>query len=170
VRNIKIVVVFLGLLLTGSALAETKIAVVDIGKAIFAAEVAKARSDQLKANSEYAALQAKYDSTTADMQALSKDAEAKSMTWSREQLAEYQKKIEYLRADLELTAKKLESEIKTLQNGIIQELQPKALEALKELVEEEKISLLLRADAVLVAEPGLNLTAKLTERLNKKTK
>jgi len=172
VRNLKNLIVILGLLTSVGAWAgtEAKIAVVDIGKAIFATEVAKTRIDQLKANSDYAGLQAKYDSTTADLQALSKDAEGKSMTWSRDQMAEYQKKVEYLRADLQLTAQKLDSEIKSLQNGILQELQPKALESLKELVEEEKITLLLRADAVLVADPGLNLTAKLMERRNKKTK
>lgn len=169
-RNLKIATVMLALMFSGVVFADTKIAVVDLGKAIFMADVAKKRVDELKAKSEYASLQAKYDSTAADMQALAKDAESKSMTWSREQQADYKKKIEYLRADLQLTAQKLDSEIKTLQNGILQELQPKALEALQELVKAEKIDLLLRSDSVLRAEPDLDITAKLTERLNKKTK
>jgi len=54
------------------------------------------------------------------------------MTLSQEQAADYKKKMEYLRADMELVSRKLQAEIKELQNRIMQELQPKALEAIKE--------------------------------------
>lgn len=153
-----------------SALAETKIGVVDLGAAIFSSEVAKQRLQDLQKGSEYAGLQAKYDSTAADIKALQKDAESKSMTWSEDQKAEFQKKMEYLRAEIELTARKLETEVRDLQNSIVKELQPKALEALQELVTQEGIDVLIRADAVLMAKPELNITAKVTERLNSKTK
>lgn len=152
-----------------AAAAETKIGVVDLGAAIFGSDIAKKRQEELKKGSDYGKLQAKYDSTAADIKALQKDAESKSMTWSDEQKAEYQKKMEYLRADIELTARKLESEVRDLQNSIVKELQPKALEALQELVTQEGITVLIRADAVLMAKPEMNLTAKLTERLNSKT-
>jgi outer membrane protein len=170
VRNLKFAMVFIALISSSAVFAETKMAVVDLGKAIFLSDVAKKRVEQLKSKSEYAALQAKYDSTAADMQTRAKDAESKSMTWSSDQKAEFKKTMEYLRADLQLTGQKLDSEIKSLQNGIVQELQPKAQEALQELVKAEKIDLLLRADAVILVEPKLDITAKLTERLNKKTK
>jgi len=78
--------------------------------------------------------------------------------------------MEYMRADIELTARKLEGEVRGLQNSIVKELQPKALEALQELVKQESVDILLRSEAVLLADPQINLTAKLTERLNQKTK
>ncbi|MAT52533.1 MAG: hypothetical protein CMK32_15250 [Porticoccaceae bacterium] len=155
--------------LSSPVLAQGKIGVVDLGAAIFGSEVAKKRQSELQAQSEYASLQAKYDSTAADIKALQKDAESKRLTWSEEQAAEYQKKMEYLRADIELTARKLEAEVRGLQNRIVKELQPKALEALQELVKQEGITILLRSEAVLLADPDINLTAKLTERLNQKT-
>jgi outer membrane protein len=90
------------------------------------------------------------------------------MTLSQEKAAEYKKKMEYLRADMELVSRKLQAEIKALQNRIMQELQPKALESIKELVEEGEITLLLQRESVISATPDKDLTGKLVERLNKK--
>ena len=168
--KIKVTLLLIAALIATPVLAEDKMAVVDIAAAIFGSDVAQKRQKELRAQSEYASLQAKYDSTAADIKQLQKDAEGKSMTWSESDKEEFQKKMEYLRADIELTARKLESEVRSLQNRIVKELQPVASEAIQELVTQEGISVLLRADAVLMSKPELNLTAKLTERLNSKTK
>jgi len=170
VSKIKVTLLLIAALIATPVLAEDKIAVVDIAAAIFGSDVAQKRQKELRAQSEYASLQAKYDSTAADIKQLQKDAESKSMTWSESDKEEFQKKMEYLRADIELSARKLESEVRSLQNRIVKELQPVASEAIQELVTQEGISVLLRADAVLMSKPELNLTAKLTERLNSKTK
>ena len=150
--------------------AEGKIAVVDFGKAIFGSEVAKTRLKQVQGESDYAALQAKYENTVADMKALKQEVETKSMTWSAEQTSDAQKKMEFLRADLELTTRKVQAEQKALQSSIVQELKPKAGEALQELIKEEGIVLLINAEAVVTAAVELDLTSKLTDRLNQKTK
>ena len=150
--------------------AEGKIAVVDFGRAIFSSNVAKARLEQLKQQSSFATLQATIDSTTADLQALQKEAESKSMTMTKDQAAEFQKKVEYVKADRELALRKLKAEQQAFQGSIIKELRPKASEALQELIQEEKVALLLSAEAVMIAAPGLDLTAKLTDRINQKTK
>ncbi len=145
------------------------IAVVDFGKAIFGTEVAKARMKQKKGESEFATLQGKYESTVSEMKALKKEMDTQGMTWSQEQVADAQKKMEYLRADLELITRKIQGDQQALQNSIVQELRPKAGEALQELIEEEGIVLLLSSEAVVTAAPSLDVTAKLTDRLNKKT-
>jgi len=49
-------------------------------------------------------------------------------------------------------------------------LGPKAQEALTAVVKEEGVTILLRADAVLIAGQESNLTAKVADRLNKMTK
>lgn len=168
-KNILALAVCLLTVSTG-VLAETKIAVIDVARAIFSTDLAKQRQDELQSTSEFSTQQAKYDSLAADMKALQKEVEGKGMTLSQEQSAEYQKKGEYLRADLELVSRKLQAEIKELQNRIMQELQPKALEAVKELVAEEQVTLLLQREAVISATPEMDLTAKLIDRLNKKAK
>lgn len=152
------------------AAAVDKIAVVDIQRVIFTSDVAKARQKQLQAESEFVGLQAKYDSIAADVKALQKKIEAERDTMSQEQATENQKKMEYLRADYELVERKLRAEVQQLQGKIMEELQPKVQAALKELVEAEGITLLLQREAVIVADPGLDVTSKLLERLNAKTK
>jgi outer membrane protein len=152
------------------AAAVDKIAVVDIQRVIFTSDVAKARQKQLQAESEFVGLQAKYDSIAADVKALQKKIEAERDTMSQEQAAENQKKMEYLRADYELVERKLRAEVQQLQGKIMEELQPKVQAALKELVDAEGITLLLQREAVIVADPGLDVTGKLLERLNAKTK
>lgn len=157
-------------LLSAGAVAENGIAVVDVARAIFSTEVAKKRQEEMQRASEFATQQAKYDSLAADMKALQKEVEGKAMTLSQDKAAEYQKKMEYLRADLELVSRKLQAEVKETQNRVMQELQPKALEAVKELVAEEKITLLLQREAVISATPEMDVTAKLIDRINKKTR
>lgn len=147
-----------------------KIAVLDFGKAIFGSEVAKTRLKQMQGESDFAALQAKYENTVADMKALKKEVESKGMTWSAEQSSEAQKKMEFLRADLELTTRKVQADQKALQGSLVQELRPKAGEALQELIKEEGIVLIINAEAVITVAGELDLTSKLTDRLNQKTK
>lgn len=157
-------------LLSAGAVADNGIAVVDVARAIFSTEVAKKRQEEMQRASEFATQQAKYDSLAADMKALQKEVEGKAMTLSQDKAAEYQKKMEYLRADLELVSRKLQAEVKDTQNRVMQELQPRALEAVKELVAEEKITLLLQREAVISATPEMDVTAKLIDRINKKTR
>lgn len=147
-----------------------KIAVVDIQRVIFTSDVAKARQKQLQANSEFVSLQAKYDSIAADVKAVQKKIEAERDTMTQEQATENQKKMEYLRADYDLVERKLRAEVQQLQGKIMEELQPKVQAALKELVDAEGITLLLQREAVIVADPSLDVTSKLLERLNAKTK
>ena len=168
-NKLKVTLFVVAALVSTSLFAQEKIAVVDLGAAIFGSDIAQQRQKELQAKSDYASLQAKYDSGIADLQALQKEAEEKGMTWSEDQRQEHQKKIEYIQADLELTGRKLESEIRGLQNRIVKELQPKAAEALQEIVAQEGITVLLRSEAVFMAKPELNITAKLTERLNTKS-
>lgn len=162
----------LGFLLSGlsaTVIAETKIAVVDVVRAIFSTDVAKTRQEELQRTSEFSAQQAKYDGLMADMKALQKELESNAMTASPEKAAEYKKKVDYLRADIELVSRKLQAEVKDLENRILREMQPKALEAVKELVAEEQVTLLLQREAVITADPQMDLTPKLIDRMNKKT-
>lgn len=169
-QNLKVLVCVLLGMFTSVVFAEEKIAVIDVARAIFSTELAKTRQEEMQGNSEYASLQAKYDSISADMKALSKEVEGKAMTLSQEQAGEYKKKMEYLRADLELVQRKVQAEVQELQRKIMEELQPVARDALKELVEQEQVTLLLQREAVISASPDKDLTGKLIERLNQKAK
>ena len=148
------------------ASAAEKIAVVDIQRVIFTSDVAKVRQKQLQSEQEFVELQAKYDSISSEVKSLQKKIEVGRDTMSRDQAAENQKKMEYLRADYELVARKLQAEVQQLQGKIMEELQPQIQAALK----AEGVTLLLQREAVIFAAPTMDLTSKLLERLNAKTK
>lgn len=173
-RNLKalclILVAAMAAGLSTASVAEDKIAVVDIAQAIFSSNAAQDRIKQAQTNADFVALKAKFESSVADIQSLAKDAESKRLTWSQEQAQSHQKKMEYIKADIDLARQKIQGEQKQLEQQIMQELGPKAQEALQEVVKEEGITILLRADAVLVAGQESNVTAKVADRLNKKTK
>ena len=153
-----------------SAVAAEKIAVVDMARAIFGSNAAQAKLNQAEQGADFVSLKAKYEGSAADLQALAKEAESKRLTWSQEQAVEHQKKMEYAKADAELAGRKIQAEQQQLQQSIMQELGPKAQEALQEVIAEEGVTILLRAESVMVASPESNLTAKVADRLNQKTK
>ena len=152
-----------------SAVAADKIAVVDIARAIYGSKAAQESLKQAEQSADFVALKAKYEGSAADLQALAKEAETKRLTWSQEQAAEHQKKMEYAKADAELAGRKIQGEQKQLQQRIMQQLGPKAQEALQEVIKEEGVTILLRAESVLMSSPESNLTAKVADRLNQKT-
>ena len=160
-------VLLFGVFSVSSAAAE-KIAVVDTAMAIFGSATAQNKLKEAEQSADFLALKAKYESSSADLQAMAKEAETKRLTWSKEEAAEHQKKMGYAKADADLAVQKIKAEQQQLQQSIIQDLGPLAQQALQEIITEEKISLLLRADSILHAGPDYQITAKLADRIDQK--
>ena len=127
-----------------AAVAADKIAVVDIARAIFSSNPPRRVLRKLKPVPILSPLKRKYESSTADLQSLAKEAESKRMTWSQEQALAHQKKMEYAKADAELAGRKIQSEQQQLQQKIMQEIGPMAQQALQEVVQEEGVTILLK--------------------------
>ncbi len=166
-----VVVVLVGLFVVApvSAVAAEKIAVVDVARAIFGSKAAQESMKQADQRGDLVALKAKAEGSAADLQAMNKEAEGKRLTWSQEQAAEHQKKMSYAKADYDLAVQKIQGEQKQLQQEIMQDLGPKAQEALQEVIKEEGVTILLRAESVMMSSPESNITAKVADRLNRKT-
>lgn len=158
-------VVTLGFMAT-TVMAAEKIVVVDMQAAIMGTEFAKKSLDKLRSDAGFMALQAKVESYVADIRALQATAEKDSVTWSEVQLADYRKKLEYLRADYELAGKKLQSEQQAVLQRVQQELAPKVDPILQALIKEREIGLVLNAQSVVYADVEYNLTLELIKRLN----
>jgi len=163
-------VVGIFILISANAVASdtTKIAVVDTAFAIFGSATAQAKLKAAEKSADFLSLKAKYESSTADLQVMAKEAESQRFTWSQEQLAEHQKKMGYAKADADLAVQKIKAEQQQLQQSILQELGPLAEQAIQEIVQEEDISLLLRAESVLVVAPEASITAKVANRIDQK--
>lgn len=151
-----------------NAIAAEKIAVVDMAMAIFGSSTAQGKLKEAEQSPDFLGLKAKYESSAADLQAMAKEAESKRLTWSIEDAAEHQKKMNYAKADADLTVKKIQAEQQELQQRIVQELGQVAQQALQEIVSEEGITVLLRSESVLIAAPENNITAKVADRIGQK--
>ncbi len=155
--------------LTSLAFSEDKIAVIDMQQAMFASNYAQNVAKEASESADFVALRAKAESSASDLQAMAKEAETKRLTWSTEQAAEHQKKMSYTKADYDLAVQKIQGEQQQLQQKIMQELTPQFQEALSEVAKSEGITLLLRRESVIIADPKNDLTAKVVDKLNQIT-
>ena len=163
----KVMMTAAAMVLSGAVMAGDKVAIFDLQGAILNTEVAKQRVKELQSNAEFASMQAKFESLKVDLQGLAKEAETNGMTWSQEQQVEHRKKMEYKRADLELAAKKLQAEQNAAVKRIMQELAPKAKTALNQMITAEGIGLVLDSKVAYYADASFDITAKVTDKLNK---
>lgn len=147
--------------------AEGKIAVINPEGAILSTAVAKARFEKLEKTADYAATKAKVDGIQADAKAFDEVAKKESPTWSPEKQAEAQKKLQSMQQDYQFNVKKLQTARQELAQSLGDELGQKYQAALKQVVEADKIGLLLSPQAALFATPEYDITAKVTELINK---
>ena len=165
----RLVIIVLCSALASLALSEDKIAVIDMQQAMFASNYAQNMAKEASESADFVALRAKAESSAADLQSMAKEAETKRLTWSTEEAAEHQKKMSYTKADYDLAVQKIQGEQQQLQQKIMQELTPQFQEALRGVVNSEGITLLLRRESVITADPKNDLTAKVVDKLNQIT-
>ena len=158
-------------LLPVASLADTvnKIALVDARIAIMASRTAQTYIKAFEESADFLSLKAKLESSTADFQAMGQEAETQRLTWSAEQLAEHQKKMSYVKADAELAIQKISAEQKQLEQRILQNLAPLVEQSIQEIVKEQGITLLLRAESVLLASPETSITQQVAKRIDIKS-
>lgn len=166
-RTLKVLVAVAAVLIANVTFAAGKVAVFDWEKCILSTDVAKKRLSELQKNPEFSSMQAKFEGLKSDLQNLNKEAETNGMTWSQEQVAEHRKKMEYKNADLQLVVKKLQAEENAAVKRIVQELTPKVRKAVSEIIEAEDIGLLLHSKVAFHVDPAFDITAKITDKLNK---
>lgn len=149
------------------AWADGKIVALDPQRAVLGTAVAKAKFEKLEKNPDFAASKAKAEGVEADRKALQASFQKDGMTWSEEKRAEAEKKMQSLNADLQFQVKKLQAERQAVMQEVMQEVAPKLDAVIKQLVESENISLIVNAEATIAIKPESNITAKVTELLNK---
>ncbi|MEW5249724.1 OmpH family outer membrane protein [Microbulbifer sp. 2201CG32-9] len=166
-NSVKIIAVLVtGILLSGVAAAQSKVAVFNLQAAIMSTEMAKSKVNAMKTSSEYSKLQSDAESIRAEVQKLAEDMQKNGMTWSDEQKAEYQRKVNFKRSDFDTVAKKLRALEGQVGQEIQREMAPKAQAALNAIIKEQMLDLVLDANSAYYAGPQVNLTAAVVERMN----
>jgi outer membrane protein len=160
-------VALIAICFSAAALAEGKIAVFNAQAAIMNTQAAKKALDTLKSNPEFAAMTAKFEALRTDMASLEKNAKTDGMTWTADEKADYRKKVEFKNADMKLVLEKLRAEEQAAVQRLMQDMIPKAKSALNQVVVAEGISVVIDSKSALYADPAHNITAKVTDKLNK---
>ncbi len=166
IRRIQAFVVVLMVLASSAVMAQGKIVVLSVQEAVFNTEVAKQRLKKLQKDDDYANSKKEFEAlkkkVTGQIEALQKDAAVMSAA----KKATQQKKITANRADLEHMAKRLQTSEKDVLQELLVEMSPKVKEIVSDLIEAEKIGLILDRQVAMHADTDYSITAKVTDRLN----
>jgi outer membrane protein len=163
----KIVAVAAFCLVSSVNAAESKIAVLNPTGAVMATTAAKAKFDKMEKSADFAATKAKLDGIVADVKALQAAYQKDGLTWPAEKKEENEKRLQSLNQDYQFSAKKLQTTQQELAQQIMQEMATKVEAAVKQVIESEKIGLVLNSQAAIHAAPEYDITSKVTELLNK---
>ena len=165
--NISKVMMAFGLLTLSAFSFAGKIVVFDPQQAIMQTDSAKNKMQELQKRPEYAKLIAEAEGLKADLEALSKEAESKGLTWSEDQRAEHRKSVEFVQADFQLVVQKIQKENDALLKGLLAQGQAALPAILEAIVKAEDIDIILRKEVTIVSMPAADITSKVISELNK---
>lgn len=160
----KIITAFFTLCFMSSVQA-TEVAVIDFRAALLASNIGQEAAKEPK--QKVAEMDARLKKEQADLELLAKDLKRDELTLSegefkkrRQALAEHDNKVRAMAANMQRQAKALEQKL-------IQSLTPQGEAALKSLIEERKLDLVLNRQLSLYADADADLTDELVKRINK---
>lgn len=149
-------------------MAQDKVSVIDLNGALYSTNYAKSQLEALKNNAEYKSLTEQIKSLRKTLDALQKEGQTKSLTWSDEQKKQQVQKIQAKVGELNQAGNQREKLKADTEKRINQELGPKIEQVVNQILEEKGIGLLLNSQAVYHRTPAFDITTEVIERLNKK--
>ena len=149
------------------AQAQGKIAVLDIQSAILNTDVAQERLKALRNEPDFKDNRKDLESLKKEHDKMVEKLKKDLAVLSAEQKQAKSQRISEKRADIEHVARKLQAAEQQLVQEVVQELAPKMQEVVGELIKNEQIGLLLDRKATLHVDNAFNITAKVTDKLNK---
>lgn len=165
-RLLKVVVTCAVLAFPSLAMAQGKIAVVNVQEAILQTDHAQKRLADVRNEEDYKADKAEFDRLKDEFDALVKKLQTDMAVMSQEQQVAARQKLASKQGDLEHVTGKLQQAEQGVGQAILQEMSPKVQEVLRELIATEGIGLLLQRNSVIHADAGYSITAKVTDKLN----
>lgn len=166
--SIKKITVGLMLALCSSvALAEGKIVILDLQAAVLNTEAAQQQLASLEENEDYAALRTRYESLAADLERFQEDAQKNSMTWSEEKQQEKQAEAQELRNEYERAVQGLQGARQQVMQAVMQQMGSTTQDVLAQLIEAEKIDLVLNSQSAFHASDKYDITEQVTDMINK---
>ncbi|MDZ7782554.1 MAG: OmpH family outer membrane protein [Halioglobus sp.] len=165
-RLLKFVIVIVAMAVPVLGWAQGKIAVVNLEEAILQTDLAQQRLNEVRGEEDYKADKAEFDKLKDEFDELVKKFQKDAAIMSQEQQVAARNKLASKQADLEHVTGKLQKAETTAVQALLQEMTPSVQAVLQEIIEQDGIGLLLQRQAVIHADPGYSITAKVTDKLN----
>ena len=154
------------LVLPTLAMAQGKIAVVNLEEAILQTDLAQQRLAEFEKNEDFTSDKNEFESLREELDKLVQDFQRDQAAMSEDQMVAARQKVSSKNSDLEYVSKKLQTLQQQNAQRVFQELAPKAREVLRDIITTEQIGLLLQQQGVIHADLGYSITAKVTDKLN----
>ena len=154
------------LILPTLAMAQGKIAVVNLEEAILQTDLAQQRLAEFEKNEDFTSDKNEFENLREELDKLVQEFQRDQAATSEDQMVAARQKISSKNSDLEYVAKKLQTLQQQNAQRVFQELAPKAREVLRDIITTEQIGLLLQQQTVIHADLGYSITAKVTDKLN----
>ena len=175
-KMMKTLGIVLGLMLCSNlALAQGKIAVISIQKAIINTEAAQGRLNEVRASAAYTESKKEFENLKKQGQDMFEKYQKDREVLSTEQRDEMERKMASIREDIEHVGRKLLAAEQEAGNEILQSMQGNAEQVIGDLIKNEGIGLLLNLDMqspqqrqplAWHADSSYDITGKVTDKLN----
>lgn len=165
----RLIMAALLLSLSAFSMAEGKVAVVNFEQAIMNTDFAQAKIAEIEADATFKSNMDEAKKIQEEGMKLAEKYQKEAPTMSASQKQALEKQIKEKQGDLEHVARKLQEVRNNLVQDIMQEMNATATKATRELIDAEGIGLLLNGNPqiILHADTSFDISAKLTERLNR---
>lgn len=147
------------------AVADTRIGVVDLRQALFSSNDAKSFSESMQrdfAGDEEEVRKAQ-EAARKLKERLEKDGAMMNESERNQLAGEFQEKVK----EFNFLKQRLDSTVNQRKQAFLEEARPEVDAAVKELLEENDLDLILPSEAVVYVKPDMNLTPQLLEKLNR---
>ncbi|WP_396589043.1 OmpH family outer membrane protein [Bermanella sp. R86510] len=161
---IKIIVLGLSVVASG-AMAETNIAVVDMERALFQSEGAKASFKQVE--DQFGDDLEKLKALEQDMLDVQQKMQKDGAIMSDDEQRKLRNTVKEKQSEYQFFAGKLQKAEQEWRQQFFRASLPRMQTIMKELIEKEEVDLVLNGQAVIHVTPDLDLTKKLLNELNK---
>lgn len=155
----------LALTLSFPAMAETRIGVVDLRQALFSSNEAKTFSDSLQRDfaDDEAQVRKAQEEARKLKDRLEKDGAMMNESERNELTGQFQEKVK----EFNFLKQRLDTTVANRKQAFLEDARPGVDAAVKELLEEHDLDMILPSEAVVYVKPEMNLTDELLNKLNR---
>lgn len=153
------------LMATTTVAAESRIGVVDLRQALFSSKDAREFSAQMQKDfsGEEAKVREAQEAARKLQERLEKDGAMMNESERSKMTTEFQEKVK----EFNFLKQRLDSTVANRKQQFLEDARPEVDAAVKELLDEHDLDLILPSEAVVYVKPDMNLTEELLEKLDR---